>query len=164
MVENIFTLLMLILLQVVLGFDNLLYISLESQNVTKEKQAFVRKIGISLAIIFRILLLFILVKLISFFQDPFVHIDLEGIISASVNVHSLIVLIGGIFILYIAVKEIWHMIDVDLTVNVHEKPKQKSVNSVIVMIVIMNIVFWLIFTLFTGTNYKEYYKEIICFF
>ncbi|NNL79563.1 MAG: tellurium resistance protein TerC, partial [Flavobacteriaceae bacterium] len=45
MLENIFTLLMLILLQAVLGFDNLLYISLESKNAPKEKQAYVRKVG-----------------------------------------------------------------------------------------------------------------------
>ena len=61
-INDILTLLMLILLQAVLGIDNLLYISLESKNAPLEKQAFVRKIGIGLAIVFRILLLFILVK------------------------------------------------------------------------------------------------------
>ncbi|NNE93064.1 MAG: hypothetical protein HKN23_15570, partial [Verrucomicrobiales bacterium] len=47
--ENLVTLAMLILLQAVLGFDNLLYISLESKRAPKEKQAAVRRFGIGLA-------------------------------------------------------------------------------------------------------------------
>ena len=55
------TLIMLIALQVVLGFDNLLYIALESKKAPIEKQEFVRKIGIIIAIILRLVLLFILI-------------------------------------------------------------------------------------------------------
>ena len=46
MIENITTLLFLILLQAVLGFDNLLYISLESKKAPNNQQAMVRKIAI----------------------------------------------------------------------------------------------------------------------
>ena len=46
MLENIFTLFMLILLQLVLGFDNLLYISIESKSAPPDKQNYVRKLGI----------------------------------------------------------------------------------------------------------------------
>ena len=70
MLENILTLLMLVLLQAVLGFDNLLYISLESKKADVTRQSFVRKTGIGLAIIFRIILLFALVKLIGYFHSP----------------------------------------------------------------------------------------------
>ena len=59
------TLVMLIALQVVLGFDNLLYIALESKKAPVEKQQMVRKLGIGIAIIFRLLLLFILINLIA---------------------------------------------------------------------------------------------------
>ena len=59
MIENIITLFMLILLQAVLGFDNLLYISLESKRAPKEKQRYVRKLGIALAVILRIVMLLI---------------------------------------------------------------------------------------------------------
>jgi len=110
MVEHIFTLLMLILLQAVLGFDNLLYISLESKNAPKEKQAYVRKMGILLAIVLRIALLFILVKLIDYFQESIFSLPFVGIIEGEFNIHSLIELGGGIFIIYTAMKEIWHMI------------------------------------------------------
>ena len=69
-IENMFTLLMLILLQAVLGFDNLLYISLESKKAPENKRSYVRKVGIGLAIVLRIVLLFILTSVISLFQEP----------------------------------------------------------------------------------------------
>ncbi len=141
MVENIFTLLMLILLQVVLGFDNLLYISLESKNAPKEKQNYVRKVGIALAIILRIVLLFVLISLIDYFQDPVLSLPFEGIIEGHFNIHSFIVLGGGIFIIYTAMKEIWHMVGVQHMSDNVEDVKKSSVGKVITMIVIMNIVF-----------------------
>ncbi|MEL6896540.1 MAG: hypothetical protein AAFP90_10590 [Planctomycetota bacterium] len=49
-IGNLFTLLMLILLQAVLGFDNLLYISIESKRVEEKSQGYVRRLGIGLAI------------------------------------------------------------------------------------------------------------------
>ena len=68
--EYVITLLLLILLQAVLGFDNLLYITLESKRVEPEKQAYVRKLGIGLAVGFRIALLFVVVSLVESFKDP----------------------------------------------------------------------------------------------
>ena len=69
MIESLLTLLFLILLQAVLGFDNLLYISLESKKAPEDKQAMVRRVAIGIAVFFRITLLFILVESIKYFQD-----------------------------------------------------------------------------------------------
>lgn len=141
MVENIITLFMLILLQIVLGFDNLLYISLESKKVVREKQAYVRKMGILMAIGLRIALLFILVSVIDYFKDPFMHLPFTDVAEGSFNIHSLIVLGGGIFIIYTAMKEIWHMVSIhDISQDVDEQ-KRKSVSRVVFAIVIMNLVF-----------------------
>ncbi len=107
--DALFTLLMLVLLQVVLGFDNLLYISLESKKAPLEKQSKVRKLGVGLAIILRIVLLFALMSLIQFFQNPFAELHGNNIIEFKFNIHSIIVLGGGVFIIYTAIKEIWHM-------------------------------------------------------
>ena len=83
--ENIFTLGMLILLQAVLGFDNLLYISLESKRAPIGKQSYVRKTGIALAVILRIALLFLLLTVIDYFQDPLGGINWIGIFESSFN-------------------------------------------------------------------------------
>ena len=124
--DSLFTLLMLVLLQVVLGFDNLLYISLESQKAPEEKQSYVRKLGVGLAIVLRIVLLFALMSLIQFFQNPFASLHDNNIIEFSFNIHSIIVLVGGVFIIYTAIKEIWHM----MLLKEHEATDDSSRSSV----------------------------------
>lgn len=140
MIESLLTLLMLILLQAVLGFDNLLYISLESKKAPEEKQASVRRWGIGLAIVFRIGLLFMLVNLIKLFEEP-VWTFQNNFAHGSLNIHSIIVLVGGIFIMYTAVKEIWHMLSLEHLGHEREDERPKSTKSVIFWIVLMNIVF-----------------------
>ena len=146
MLESIFTLLMLVLLQAVLGFDNLLYISLESKKAPISEQKRVRKVGILIAIGLRIVLLFVLVSLIGYFQDPFSFLTgkIGEVLKFAFNGHSLIVLAGGGFIIYTAIKEIWHMISLkDLAHFVENgtSTRTKSPNAVILSIVLMNLVF-----------------------
>ncbi len=139
--ENLMTLAMLVLLQAVLGFDNLLYISLESKRAPAADQARVRRLGIGIAIGLRIALLFALTQLIKFFQNPIFGLD-TGFVKGSFNIHSLIVLLGGAFILYTATKEIFHMIALEEAHAHDAKEKgQKSVGEVIFWIVLMNLVF-----------------------
>lgn len=137
--ENLFTLGVLILLQAVLGFDNLLYISLESKRVVPEQQQSVRRLGIGLAIVLRLVLLFLVVSVIKYFQNPFFELHLDNVIEASVNVHSIIVLAGGIFIIYTAVKEIAHMMN--LEESDAEQEEKRSFGSAVFWIVIMNLIF-----------------------
>lgn len=139
--DSLFTLFMLVLLQAVLGFDNLLYISLESQKAPKDKQSYVRKLGVGLAIILRIVLLFVLVKLISYFQSPFFSMHSNSFLEFDFNGHSLIVLAGGVFIIYTAVKEIWHMMLMKEHAENEEVKSKRSVKSVVIWIVVMNLVF-----------------------
>ena len=146
MLENIFTLLMLVLLQAVLGFDNLLYISLESKKAPEIEQKRVRKVGILIAIVLRIVLLFVLVSIIGFFKEPFSFLTggIDDILHFAFNGHSIIVLAGGGFIIYTAIKEIWHMIsnhDLEHDVEGGDGKRLKSANAVITSIVIMNLVF-----------------------
>ena len=145
MLEIIFTLVMLVLLQAVLGFDNLLYISLESKKAPINDQKKVIKTGILIAIVLRIVLLFVLVSIIDFFQEPFSFLSggIKDVVKFAFNGHSVIVLIGGGFIIYTAIKEIWHMIgSKDLEQGLEGGSKRtKSSNAVIASIVLMNLVF-----------------------
>ncbi|MCI2229638.1 tellurium resistance protein TerC [Polaribacter sp. MSW13] len=145
MLGILFTLLMLILLQAVLGFDNLLYISLESKKAPEADQKRVRKVGILIAIVLRIVLLFILVSIIEFFQEPFSFLTggIKDVVHFAFNGHSIIVLLGGGFIIYTAIKEIWHMISTKgLEVSDMATDRStKSSNAVITSIVLMNLVF-----------------------
>jgi len=137
--DNLITLFFLILLQAVLGFDNLLYISLESKRAPADRQASVRRIGIGLAIVLRIALLFVLMQVIELVQDPLFALH-SSLVEGSFNLHSLIVLAGGVFILYTAVKEIWHMLNLEAHAE-GAGQSTKSVGQVVFWIVLMNLVF-----------------------
>ncbi|MCA9073846.1 MAG: hypothetical protein KDA93_02345 [Planctomycetaceae bacterium] len=163
--SNLMTLCMLTLLQAVLGFDNLLYISIESKRVPEDKQQYVRRLGIGLAIVLRIILLFVVMGAIESFQDPWVklhmgdeivaedtvedvahheahalHFAPHRLIDGEFNLHSIIVLIGGAFIIYTAVKEISHMLAIH-NIEHDDKGSTRSVASAVTWIVIMNLVF-----------------------
>lgn len=135
------TLFMLILLQAVLGFDNLLYISLESKRAPEKDQSRVRKLGIGIAMALRIVLLFLLVSMIEKFQSVWFTPHWKGVIEGEFNLHAIIVLLGGVFIIYTAMKEIFHMIAVDDFEKDGQKREAASCKTVITKIVIMNLVF-----------------------
>ena len=138
-VANVIDLLLLVMLQAVLGFDNLLYISLESKRAPLEKQKSVRFWGIVLAVVFRIILLFLLINMIEAFQQNLFAVNWSGVLEASFDLHAVIVLFGGVFILYTAMKEILHMMSLEEVEN--EDREAKSVGFVIFWIVAMNVVF-----------------------
>jgi predicted tellurium resistance membrane protein TerC len=136
---NLVDLLLLVMLQAVLGFDNLLYISLESSRAPQHQQKSIRFWGIVIAVVLRIALLFLLLNMIKSFQQQLFGIHISGIIEADFNLHAVIVLFGGAFILYTAMKEILHMMSLEELDN--ETRENKSVGFVIFWIVAMNVVF-----------------------
>jgi predicted tellurium resistance membrane protein TerC len=138
--ENIFTLMMLILLQAVLGFDNLLYISIESSRVPEHRQKYVRRVGILLAIGLRLVLMVAVLGLINSLTHPLFALNLEGVFEASFTFHALVSLLGGGFIMYTATKEIMHLLAVEHVENL-DKEHTKSVPVAIAMIVFMNLIF-----------------------
>ena len=142
--ESLFTLLMLILLQAVLGFDNLLYISIESKRAPEDKQQYVRRLGIGLAIGLRIVLLFVVMSAIDLVKEPLFKFKflIGGTdTSGEFTLHSLITLAGGAFILYTALKEIHHLMAIDHLEHGVDGGGRKSVGAVIFWIVLMNLVF-----------------------
>tara|TARA_R110002094_G_scaffold206657_1_gene177238 strand:- start:410 stop:1228 length:819 start_codon:yes stop_codon:yes gene_type:complete len=139
--ENLGNLVMLIFLQAVLGFDNLLYISIESQRAPVAQQAAVRRWGIIIAVALRIVLLFAMIRLIDAMAEPFFVMNWDGVITGGVNFATVVFIIGGIFIIYTAVKEIGHMLSVEhLDTDLSGKPG-KSAAQVVMLIVFMNLIF-----------------------
>lgn len=140
-VENAANLAVLIFLQAVLGFDNLLYISIESQRAPEASRAKVRRAGILIAVALRVILLFVMMKLITALTEPFFHIDWHNIIEGSFNFSALVFLFGGVFIMYTAVKEISHLLSMDDLGSDIDQRESKSAASVIALIVFMNLIF-----------------------
>ncbi len=139
--QNLVSLLMLCFLQAVLGFDNLLYISIESRRAPAQHQRNVRKYGIILAVALRVVLLLIMVQLIDSLREPFFVLDFPGVLQGGVNFATIVFLFGGIFIIYTAVAEISHMLLFDEHQSKHHQRKPKSAIQVVTLIVVMNLIF-----------------------
>jgi len=139
--ENLGNLLMLCFLQAVLGFDNLLYISIESQRAPVAHQKMVRYWGIIIAVVLRVILLFAMIRLIDAMAEPFYIFQWKGVLEGGVNFATSVFIVGGIFIIYTAVKEIGHMLTIEhLDTDVSGK-SGKSAVKVVMMIVTMNLIF-----------------------
>ena len=138
--EDLITLLLLILLQFVLGIDNLLYISFESKKVKPELQKKVRLYGIFGAVVLRILILVTILNIIKYFENPIFTLN-NFIIEGTFNFHSLIIIIGGIFILYTSVTEIVLILLNNSSNDDSNKRVSKSYFASLFSIILMNIVF-----------------------
>lgn len=138
--SDLLTLGFLVLLQAVLGFDNLLYVSLESKRVPPERQQYVRRLGIGLAIVLRIALLFVVLHLVESFGEPLFGLHFADVVEGDFNLHACIVLAGGCFILYTATKEILHMLRLEHA-GAADAGGQRSVAAAVFWIVVMNMVF-----------------------
>jgi predicted tellurium resistance membrane protein TerC len=139
--ENLGNLVMLCFLQAVLGFDNLLYISIESQRAPLVHQRAVRFWGIIIAVVLRVVLLFVMIQLIESLAEPFYIFDWKGVVEGGVNFATCVFIVGGIFIIYTAVKEISHMLSINhLETDVQHK-SGKSAARVVMLIVMMNLIF-----------------------
>ena len=139
--EKAINLVMLCFLQAVLGFDNLLYISIESQRAPVAQQKSVRTWGILIAVALRVVLLFVMIQLIASLSAPFYIFDWPGVIEGGVNFATVVFIFGGVFIMYTAVKEIGHMLSMDALDHDVDGKSSKSALHVIIMIVIMNLIF-----------------------
>ena len=132
-------LLTLIFLEIVLGIDNILFISIASNKLPENQQRRATNIGLFLAMIIRVLLLFG-ISYLAAMNEPFFHIELPWV-HAGITGQSLIMLGGGLFLLFKSVQEIHHKVEGHEEAN-DEKPKTTvSINSVIFQITMINIVF-----------------------
>lgn len=138
--ESIISLLTLTFLEIVLGIDNIIFISIAANKLSREDQPKARNIGLILAMAFRLILLLGISFVISL-SKPFTHID-AGWFKAALTGQSLILFAGGLFLLYKATSEIHHKLEG----GGHEEAggsagSKSTISSVVTQIAITNIVF-----------------------
>jgi predicted tellurium resistance membrane protein TerC len=139
--DGIVSLITLTFLEIVLGIDNIIFISIAANKLSKRDQPKARNIGMLLAMVFRIVLLFGLSFIISL-QEPFTHIN-WGWLHAGISGQSLILFVGGLFLLYKATSEIHEKLEKHPK-ETEEKPKQSAsdkLTGVVIQIALINIVF-----------------------
>lgn len=133
------SLLTLTFLEIVLGVDNIIFISIAASKIPEKDRAKANNIGLILAMILRIALLFGVSALISAASVLFT-ID-WGWLHAGVTGQSIILIGGGIFLLYKAVTEIHHKLEDHESEKSGGKPKMSTLGKAIVQITIINLVF-----------------------
>ena len=128
------SLLTLTALEIVLGIDNLVFITILAGRLPAERQDHARRIGLALALITRLALLGSIAWIVGLTQPLF------EILGHAISWRDLILIGGGLFLLYKGTREIHHRLED----NVHDNeagPVRTSFGSVIVQIVLLDIVF-----------------------
>lgn len=136
---NITSLVTLTAMETVLGIDNIIFIAILVAKLPQASQAKIRNLGIGLALLIRVLLLFS-ISWIMTLKDP-----LFSIMGHFFSGRDLILLGGGLFLLGKSTFEIHHKVEGDPQVHLHEAEghMKKSVNPnlMLVQILILDIVF-----------------------
>lgn len=130
-------LLTLTFLEIILGIDNIVFLSIVSGKLKAEEQPKARRIGLLLAMLFRIILLFGITWVMGLKKSIY---DFDwGFLSGHVTGQSLIIFGGGLFLLYKSVTEIHHKLE-----GAEDGETGKASNSLsaaIIQIALLNIVF-----------------------
>ena len=130
-------LLTLTFLEIILGIDNIVFLSIVSGKLPEKEQPKARRIGLTLAMAFRIILLFGITWVLSL-QKTIVSLN-WGFFEAHITGQSIIIFGGGLFLLYKSVSEIHHKMEGE-----EENSDAKSASGLttaIFQIALLNIVF-----------------------
>ncbi|GJM32900.1 MAG: membrane protein [Saprospiraceae bacterium] len=135
------SLLTLTFLEIVLGIDNIIFISIAANKLDPEDRPRATNIGLILAMVMRIVLLFGVSILVAM-EEPWIEFE-NSFIQAGFSGQSLILIVGGIFLLYKSTNEIHHKLEgEDHGGEKSKKSKVKeSISNAIVQITLINIVF-----------------------
>lgn len=135
--DGLIALLTLTFLEIILGIDNIVFLSIVSGKLDPKDQPKARRIGLLLAMVFRIALLFGITWVMGL-KKSFYDFDF-GFFSGGISGQSLIIFGGGLFLLYKSVSEIHHKLEGE-----EESAGGKASNSLsaaIIQIALLNIVF-----------------------
>lgn len=137
--EALTALLTLTFLEIVLGIDNILFISIVAGKLPKNKQAKATKIGLFLAMILRILLLLGISWFIAMQSTLFEWNN--ALIEAKISGQSIVLFAGGLFLLYKSTKEIYEKVEHPDSDELLPNAKALSLSKAILQITLINIVF-----------------------
>jgi predicted tellurium resistance membrane protein TerC len=126
----------LVVMEVVLGIDNLIFISIITNKLPPEQQASARRIGIGLALGLRLALLGTIFFIVQLTQPIFT------VFGHGFSWRDLILIAGGLFLVWKATKEIHHNVDPDPGPDMFDqKAAVTTFGSAIVQILLLDLVF-----------------------
>ncbi len=133
-------LLTLLLLEIVLGIDNIVFISILAGKLpTKEEQEQARKLGLGIALISRILLVLSASWIVSLTQPVFTIPGIADHHIAEISWRDIILILGGVFLIYKAVKEIHHKLEG--AEDGHGAEAKPKLSAILAQILLLDVVF-----------------------
>ena len=138
--DALVALLTLTFLEIILGIDNIVFISIAANKLPEKQRSKATNIGLVLAMLQRVVLLFFASFLTSL-QTPFFSIN-NNWLSTSISWQSIILLFGGLFLIYKSTSEIHEK--VELPLREENKVKNKLITSLsqaIVQILLIDFIF-----------------------
>ncbi|ULC58573.1 TerC family protein [Flaviramulus sp. BrNp1-15] len=138
--DAIMALLTLTFLEIILGIDNIVFISIAANKLPENQRAKATNIGLLLAMIQRIILLFFVSFLIGL-KEPFYTIELSWL-HIALSWQAVILFTGGLFLIYKSTSEIHEKVEMpDHDENSLNKKKLKSLSQAIFQILIIDFIF-----------------------
>ncbi|MBK6483167.1 MAG: TerC family protein [Chitinophagales bacterium] len=131
--DGLVSLFTLLLMEIILGIDNIIFISLIADRLPKSQQQRGRAIGLALALIVRILLLFS-ISWLTHLTEPLLTIS-----TFAISARDVILIAGGLFLLYKTTKEIHQKIEGEE--HSQQVKGKNTFSSVITQIIIIDVVF-----------------------
>lgn len=138
-VEVWVALLTLTFLEIVLGVDNIVFISIASNKLPEAQRPRARRLGLIMAMLFRVVMLLGISALIKM-QNPLFHFDASWFTGAFTG-QSIILLLGGLFLIYKATDEIHHKLERSNGNGHGAKLAKVTMAGVVTQIALMDIVF-----------------------
>lgn len=136
MIQEVFIpLISLIALEIILGIDNLIFISILSDKLPPEKRSRLRFMGIALALVIRLLLLTAIAWILKLDKTLFIIFEI------AISGKGLILITGGLFLIYKSTKEIHHKTQSAKTGSQNASTKMHSFKKLLGEIVLLDIVF-----------------------
>lgn len=133
----IMAILTLTFLEIILGIDNIVFISIVTGKLDEKDRPKARTIGLTLALVFRIVMLFALTWILKL-NNPFFTLNTK-FLDVAISGQSLIVFFGGLFLLYKSVTEIHEKME---GAEYEKKDKDSSkITQAIIQIAVLNLVF-----------------------
>lgn len=136
MTEALVPLLSLIALEVILGIDNIIFISILADKLPENQRDKLRYYGIGLAMVMRLILLLLISLILKLDKTLFTVLDTE------ITGKGLILIMGGLFLIYKSTKEIYHKTEVEdenLTINTPYKSFGKLLGEIIILDLVFSI-------------------------
>lgn len=134
MIDVIVPLFSLIALEVILGIDNIIFISILADKLPESQRNKLRYWGIGLAMVMRLLLLGVISWILKLDQTLF------SVAGKDISGKGLILIAGGLFLVYKSTKEIYHKTEADSNKSLNE-PAKNTFSKLLSEVIILDLVF-----------------------